>query len=322
MWKIIYNMCKKCKKFLDEHTSQSWRNKLLVIIVKYRICLFPTPFPACSSIDNHWPVFCNKAPLVFLYGFYHIISNFTHVRTLLRRITVYKDYSNLFISHFKSGWIQPGWCTDWDYFIFSRVEYSSEQIIHNCLSQPLSIFTGLSTRIPSFLTRWIPLSFTFPHSLVQMCKSFMRPYVQEGSSCRLESTCCFSKWCITHRCGLPTTLPLFHVAGCSNIPQTIEFKIPFFVSKMPEFHRLVNCALVRCDGLHQAKFPVMPPVYLWEINHCNFIALWTTSNTRSDVQKRENVCSVLPCPGSTVHHALTRILSHCVCVRVCVCLWI
>ena len=67
--------------------------------MKYRICLFPTPFPACSSIDNHWPVFFNKAHLVFLYGFYHIISNFTHVRTLLRRITVYKDYSNLFPGH-------------------------------------------------------------------------------------------------------------------------------------------------------------------------------------------------------------------------------
>ena len=156
-----------------------------------------------------------------------------------------------------------------------------------------------------------------------MCKSFMRPYVQEGSSCHLESTCCFSKWCITHRCGFPTTLPLFHVAGCSSIPQTIEFKIPFFVSKMPEFHRLANCALVRCDGLHQAKFPVMPSGYLWEINHCNFIALWTTSNTQSDVQKRENVCSVLPYPGSIVHHALNKDpQSLCMCVCVCVCLWI
>ena len=55
-----------------------------VIIVKYLICLFPTPFPTCSSIDNHWLVCCNKVPLVSLCGFYHLISSFTHVRTLLR----------------------------------------------------------------------------------------------------------------------------------------------------------------------------------------------------------------------------------------------
>ena len=59
--------------------------------------------------------------------------------------------------------------------------------------------------------------------------------------------------------------------------------------------------------------------------HCNFIASWTTSNTRSDFQKRENVCSVLSYSASIVHHALNkhpeslcRCVCGCVCVYVCV----
>ena len=54
----------------------------------------------------------------------------------------------------------------------------------------------------------------------------------------------------------------WHYLESIHVSQTIEFKISFFVSKMSKFHRLVNCALVRCDGLHGAKFPVMPPGYL------------------------------------------------------------
>lgn len=63
----LFITCKRCKIFLDEHTSQSVRNTL-VVSVKYLASLSLIPFLELSFTDNHYLAYCNRIFLTFFYN--------------------------------------------------------------------------------------------------------------------------------------------------------------------------------------------------------------------------------------------------------------
>lgn len=154
MWNVIYNICKSRKKFLGEHTSQSLRNKLLIVILKYLACLSSTAFSTLLFIENHHFMLRKKISLAFLYYFimyiWYILFSFAHIRTLLKWIIVYIFYLfSLYILNHEYNHIGARSC---DSFIFTGVQCSFEQITYNWFIRAAVCFhLGLSTHIPLFL---------------------------------------------------------------------------------------------------------------------------------------------------------------------------